>query len=467
MRIKIFQFSQRITQITKHQKTGKSFAIPLLIYLLVFTTSYAEEETKTKYLELENGLKVFLYERHTLPLVNLVFGVNIGSKDESEETNGLVHILEHYILFKGTELRSGNEIAQDMRRHGAYFNAHTGLDLATFEISLPSEYADFALKTQKEILFNLKITQEELDKEKKVILEELNQAYDDPIKYATSLVYQNLFKNHPYQKPVYGKKEIIEAATVDQLQKFYQKYFIASNSALAIVGDFNLEEMEDKVKNTYGDLKSYEFTAPECEKYTSLKKGVDIKHEMDVNRGYLVIGMIGPDYNSPDQYAVDILTEILGRGINPMLNIPLRQRNLIQTLSMSYAPSKFGGAILIYLTLNPKNMNFTKREALKFLREARHKNYSKKDVFGADLYMLDYLESAKSQIKFKIQQSQERGLPLAMSFVRFMFLNEVPKRGKFLDHIEKTTSSDIRDAADQYLSTGRYVIISIYPKKKK
>jgi predicted Zn-dependent peptidase len=201
------------------------FGAVLLFFCLLFITPSSSKDETQRYFELDNGLKIFLHEKHTLPLVNLVFAVNLGTKDESEETNGIVHVLEHYILFRGTEFRSGPEISQDIRRHGAYFNAHTSLDLATFEISLPSEHADFALRNQKEILFNLKLSQEELDEEKKVILEELSQIQDDPLRYATSTVYQNLFKDHPYQKPVQGKKEIIEALTVEQVEKFYRKFF--------------------------------------------------------------------------------------------------------------------------------------------------------------------------------------------------------------------------------------------------
>jgi len=144
-------------------KKFKFTALTLITCFLFLLPSSAQETSQTKQFELENGLKVFLYKRERLPLINLAFAVNLGSKNETDETSGLVHILEHYILFRGTEFQSGAEIIQDIRRHGAYFNAHTGHDLAIFELTIPSEYADFALKNQKEILFNLKITQEELD----------------------------------------------------------------------------------------------------------------------------------------------------------------------------------------------------------------------------------------------------------------------------------------------------------------
>jgi zinc protease len=450
-------------------KKRKLAALTLITCLLFLFPSLAQENAQTKQFDLENGLKVFLYKRERLPLVNLAFAVNLGSKDETDETNGLVHILEHYILFRGTEIQSGEEITQDIRRHGAYFNAHTGHDLAVFEMSIPSEYADFALKNQKEILFNLKITQEELDDEKQVILEEINQLQDDPVRYASSLVYQNLFQNHPYQRPIYGKKEIIEAATEEQLEKFYRKYFVPSNCALAIVGDFNVEEMEEKIRNTFGDLKSEGFTPMKFEKVPKLEKSIELEREMDVNVAYLVIAMIGPDYNHPDQYAVDILTEIIGRGINPMMLPYLRgRRDLVHRISMNYSTHKYGGAILIYLTLDKKNISFARRVAIDFLKDARSKNYSKKDFLGeAQIFALDYLESARNQIKFQIQKSQEDSLRLARSLARFMLLNDNPERGSFLENIEKVSSSDLRKVAGEYLGTGRYVIVSIYPKKKE
>jgi len=445
------------------------FGTVLLFFCLLFITPANSQDKNQKYFELDNGLKIFLYKKHTLPLINLVFAVNLGTKDESDKTSGLVHILEHYILFRGTEFRSGPEISQDIRRHGAYFNAHTSLDLATFEISLPSEYADFALRNQKEILFNLKLSQEELDEEKKVILEELSQIQDDPLKYATSTVYQNLFKDHPYQKPVQGKKEIIEALTVEEVEKFYRKFFVPSNCVLAIVGDFEIEEMEKKIKDIFGDLKKEEISTSKYEKAPALKKTVEIKKEMDVNQAYLVIGIFGPDYNNKDQYAMNILTQILGQGVNPMLNYPLRgRRNLAQSVLMRYSAHKYGGVIIIYITLNPKNISSTKRETIRFLKETSRLKYSKKDVMGdAKLYALDYLESAKNQIKFNFHQSQEKGLAMATGLARYLLLNENQEGGSYIENIAKLNSSDLRKAAGKYLSKGRYVIVTISPKKKK
>ena len=452
----------------RHKHQAMLYIIIISLILIIWFPLYGTESSSTKYFKLDNGMQVFLYERDTLPLVNLVFAVNVGSKDESEETNGLVHILEHLILFRGTEFRSGAEISRDSRRHGAYFNAHTDRDLALFEMSLPSEHFDFALQSQKESLFHLKLTQEELDKEKKVILEELSQIQDDPLKYATSLAFQNLFSNHPYQKPIPGRKEIIERATVEQIEIFYQKYFDPSNFALAIVGDFRCEEAEKKVKDIFGPLESKGLPPSKFDKIPDLEKTIEIKKSMDVNQAYLVIGTIGPDYNHPDQYAIDLLTHILGRGVNPMLIIPLMgRRRLVNSATISYHSLKYGGAILIYLTCEEKNIKAATSKTIQFLKDTRGENYSKNDYYGNEkFYSYDYLESSKNQLKFAFQQSQERSLNLATSLARFMLLNEVNDRGTFLDNIDKISSSDLRKAAGEYLSRGKYVIISVLPKKK-
>jgi zinc protease len=417
---------------------------------------------------LDNGLKVFMYERHALPLVNIVVAVNAGSKDESADTNGLVHLLEHFILFRGTEVRSGSKIADDIRRHGAYFNAHTGQDVSLFEISLPAEYADFGLSNQKEILFNLKIDDQELEAEKEVVLEELSQIRDDPLRWASALLYQNLFPGHPYGRPVFGQAEMIKALTAEQMNRFYKTHYVPSNCALAIVGDFAAGDMEGKVRSCFGPVPKTDFAPVPIAPVKPLQKSVEIQETMDVQEAYLVIGTAAPDDSSPDQYGADILTEILGRGINPMLYGPLKgQRNLIHSAGMGFLPLKYGGAFEVYITLDPGRIGAVKNQAIQFLRQTRNENFSRDDVFGdARMYAYDYLESAKNQISFNQQKAEENGLELASSLAMHILLRDNAAPANYLDHIKKISSSDLRKMAAKYLSRGEYVLVAILPKKK-
>jgi zinc protease len=306
-------------------------ALPALAAALTASVPAEKEFT------LENGLKVFLLERRSLPLVNIVAAVNAGSKDETDVTSGIVHLLEHYTLFRGTEVRSGSEVARDIRARGGYFNAHTGQDLALFELILPAEHAEFGLENQREILFRLKFDQAEIDAEKEVILEEFSQLKDDPFRYASLLFYQNLFKGHPYGRPVIGTPEVIRNLKAEDVERFYRAYFVPANASLAVVGDFRIEDMEAKVRSCFGQVPRTEFTPGKFEPPGPLSKSVDIEEELDVQEAYLVIGTLGPDYNSDDQFGSDLLAQILGAGISPMLYRPLKSpRDLVNTAGMIY-----------------------------------------------------------------------------------------------------------------------------------
>lgn len=445
--------------------------LPFLLSLLcplILNPGPVDSEETAEYFVLDNGLKVFLLEKRNVPLVNVVAAVDVGSKDETPETSGIVHMLEHYILYRGTEVRSGSDVGRDARRHGAYFNAHTGNDLAFFEISVPVEAADFALRNQREILFRLKIEQEELDNEKEVILEEFRQLEDDPFRHATALAYQRLFPGHPYSSPLLGDPEVIRNLSAEEFSAFYRKYFIPSQCALAVVGDFSLAEMKDKVRAVFSEIRGEAFPRAAVEPPAPPEKDVELDVEMDVQKAYLVIAVQAPDFNSHDQYSMDVLTEVLGRGIHPLLYSALNrgQRRLVETLSMAYMAHKFGGALLTYCTLDPRDLNRVRREAVSFLRKARQQNFSPEDVYGAQqMFAFDRLGSAKNHIRYKAYRSQERGLALAASLAQFMILSEGQAERNYLDNINRVTSGDLRKTAADYLSRAKYVSVAVLPQK--
>lgn len=423
-----------------------------------------------RYFVLDNGLQVFLYEKRDVPLVHVVTGFNVGSKDETDETSGLVHLLEHCVLFRGTSARSGAAVSADIRRHGAYFNGSTEQDLAVFEISLPAEYADFALRNQKDILFGLDLSQAELDGEKEIILEEFSQMEDDPERSAADLVLQALFPGHPYGRSVYGRREVISAATAEGLLAFYRRFFVADNCAMAVVGDFATADMERRVREVFGPLPKTGFKPAAFPMAAPLKKSVSERFERDVREGYLTIGFAAPDYNHADQYAMSVLAEALGRGVNPLLASFLHgERDSVQDVSMTYLAYRFGGAAVVSIKADPKDLKAVERAAVSFLKRAHNESFSKKDFMApeAELAAFDYLEMAKNQIRFASGRAEESGLQLAGSLARFMLLNTRQSPGRYLDGIARVDSSDLRKAAARYLARGEYAAVSIVPNPEK
>lgn len=441
------------------------FLFILLVILGSLPVGSSGADARGRSFRLDNGLRVFLYEKPGIPLINVVMAFDVGSKDESDETSGLVHLLEHCILFRGTETRTGAEVSRDLRRHGAYFNAHTGFDLSVFELSLPSDFAEFALRNQKDVLFGFSLTQEELDQEKEVILEELNQMEDDPRKYALDLVLQDLFPGHPYGRSVYGRREVISSAAADRLMAFHRRFFVADNAALAMVGDFQAADMERMVREIFGSLPRSGFSREPVPAAGVLRRSSFRREAKDVEGGTLVIGFVAPGFNDPDQYAMDLLVEMLGRGVNPLLPAALRaQRNLFQTMNMAYFADRYGGAVIISMLVEPKDLSLTRSEVLNYLKRAHNELYSKEDHMGDKAFFaFDFLEGAKNQIRFAVCQAEESGLALAASLARFMALNSREDPGRYLDRIQGVRSSDIRRAAMKYFGRGESAAVAVLP----
>lgn len=419
---------------------------------------------------MDNGLQVFLEVRDNIPLVNVAFGINVGSKDEGNESSGLVHLLEHLILLGGTHSYTGPELIEKIRENALYFNAHTGHDLMTLDISVPSalEYTDFAFVLLREKIFNLKLTQEELEKEKKVIREELARIQDDPDKLGIHLALQTLFKDHTYGKSVGGDIKIVENATVKALESFYKKYFIPSNCVLSVVGDFKIEVMEKKTREVFGKFESPGISIPGYKHISPMKKTVKIERELGITQAHLVFGFTAPGVNDTDRLSMDILTQVLGEGVNPLLFNAFRgRRRLIDDLSMRYIPLKYGGAVLIHLVLDPKYLNTAKIKLIKFLKKTRTIPYSKKDfLYSQRRDITDYLETTRTRLRFLYQEYMERGLNRALSYTRYMLTNDDTIKKSYKERLDAIKSSDLKDAASKYLCGRKYVMVAILPKNK-
>ena len=442
----------------------------LLLLSLVLCTAPAGAETApaSQYFVLDNGFKVFLLERPGLPLVHIAAVVNAGSKDETPEISGISHLLEHVILFGGTSSRSGDEAARDIRRHGAYFNAHTGHDMTFFVMTLPSEHTVFGLENQKDILFDLALNAGRLEEEKAILLEEMRLLEDDPVRFGTALVLENLFSGHPYALPVQGRPETLRGLTTQQMLEFYRRFFRPGNSALAVVGDFSIDEIEPRVRSIFGGIPDRPIQKTSFPQAAPLPRNIEIEQTMDVSQAYVFIGFSVPGSRHPDRFAFQVMAEVLGRGVYPLLFLALRgPRNLVHGAGVNYLGLSHGGALIASLTLDPKNLKSARREALNTLRRLRNEYFSSDDVLGeARFEAFDFLGSAKNRIRLANEQGRENGLNLARALAGRILTMEDRPAVDHLKMIDSVRSTDLRRIAAEHISRGRPVMVTIVPMEK-
>jgi len=443
--------------------------ITIAVFIFINTAAQLRgaETGRNKYIVLDNGLKVFLLERDKLPLVHIAFGIDVGSKDESNETNGLVHLLEHLVLLGSTESFKSEHIISETRGKGFTLNAHTDHDLMTFEMTFPDTHLGVALELAKEKIFALKIIEEEMDGEKKIIMEEIDQITDDPERCGTSLVFRHLFRNHAYGNPLSGDKEIIKKATVKQAAAFYKNYFTPANCSLSMVGRFKIEDVENKIREIFGKIKKKSPLKKEIPAPLPLKKKIVTTKELDIEQATVIMGFLAPAFNHEDHLSMNLLSFIIGKGFNPLLNfVLLGKRRYAEGFSTRYLPLKHGGVFLVYAITKPGSIKTAEREITKFLKRSRSLRYAKEDFLDKDQsFVFDYLESAKNQVRLSAEQANEDGLHTAVSYARYLLL--AAQGIKLGDGLESIRSNHLRETAANYLSGKKYVVVYLLPAKTK
>lgn len=419
--------------------------------------------------KLDNGLKVFLLDRPGSPFVSLVLAVGYGSRDEASSEFGLAHFLEHLILFRGERSKPVEEIHNNLKKMGAWLNGHTSLDATLFELSMPIDAVEESLKNFVDLIFNLKLTEADINKEREIILEEMNLQASEPLSLATSLAYESLFPNHPYGHPIIGRPETVKALSLDQIMNIHRTYYSPANCALAAIGDLKASDLDNLIKKHFGQLQGEKVSRPSIHEPLRLKKVVRVERELDEKQSYLLVACRAPDISSPDQYAFDLLTSILGRGLNPLLGMVLGSRRVsVTNIFISYNSHRYSGLLIIFLTLEPKNVSLAERELSRYLRQVHQENFSPDDVMGeAKDYVYDYLKAAKKQVKLTAEKSLEDSLKLASAIALYLLLLEGISLPSYLETIDQINSNDLRRVASKYLSQPELAVIIINPLKIK
>lgn len=417
------------------------------------------------YFTLDNGLQVFLQEKHDLPLTAVTLAIDLGSKDETERTSGYAHLLEHMLLFGAAAGTDSEARLAELRGRGIAHNAHTDHDLMTFEVSCPAAESAWALEQLRQTVFFSRFAAAQLESEKRIILEEILQLRDDPLSLGRMLVMEQLFAGHPYGQPVFGDGSAIRTASVEQLQAFYKGLLVPGGCALALVGDFALADMEKEVRRSWAELAKGAVGAAVVPPAGRLEKNSERQIELDINESHLFFAWRAPDFNHEQRIPLTLLTHILGRGLNPMLNGVLRGgRQLAEQLDMSYVPLRSGGIVQLHLTLKQKNIRSAKNELSRFLSQLSSLNFGREDFQQQyQSYVLDFLQSAKNQMTFDTENYRESAQNLSTAVARFLLVNTARNSDSYLENVEKISSSDLRRVAGKYLSGKKWAVLAIVP----
>jgi len=405
---------------------------------------------------MENGLKVMLEENRNAPVVSLQIWVKVGSADEKDEEAGMCHFIEH-MIFKGTEKRKVREMAREIESLGGYINAYTSYDQTVFYITIASRYAQIALDILADAIQNSIFDPEELEKEREVILEEIRMGEDDPSRRIFRQTMAALFENHPYRRPIIGFDKTIKLITREQMISFFKKWYVPNRMVFIAVGDFNIKEMEKKIRETFKEFRSSSFVVSKRLSEPEPKNFKEVFSFGQFKETYLQIAFPITHATHEDTPALDALSHILGGGESSRLVQKVKlEKGLVHSISSSSFTPKDPGAFFIDATLLAENVD----KAIEAILDEIIK-IQKEGVSSDELYRVKVnIESERIYDRQTVQ-----GQARKMGYYEII-AGDINFEKEYIRKIGLLESDDIKKVVEKYLKSSHMVISILFPNDK-
>jgi zinc protease len=301
---------------------------------------------------LENGLRCLVHEDPTTPLAVLNVLYNVGSRDEAETHTGFAHLFEHLMFSGSVNIPSYDE---PLQQAGGENNAFTSPDITNYYLTVPAQNIETGFWLESDRMLNLAFSENGLEVQRKVVVEEfkqnyLNQPYGDVWLKLRPLAYQE----HPYKWATIGKEiSHIENAVMDDVRAFFKKHYSPANAILVVAGNITFDRAKELTEKWFGPIPGgvrYERQLPVETRQTQARL-LEVEAEVPLTALYKAYHM--PARTSPDYYAADLLSDVLGRGDSSRLyNELVKEQKLFNSISAFVTGSMEPGLLVIQGKLN-------------------------------------------------------------------------------------------------------------------
>ncbi len=293
---------------------------------------------------LANGLRVASDTMDTVETVSLGAWVDVGTRHEPAEVNGVAHLLEH-MAFKGTERRSAHDIAEEIEAVGGLLNAYTSRESTAYYAKVLAEHAPLALDIIADILQHPRFDETELGRERAVVLQEIGQALDTPDDIIFDRFQETAYPGQALGRPVLGTSEIVAGLDRATLRAYMERHYGARSMVLAAAGKIEHAAFLALVGEAFEGLAGHGGGAPDPAVY----QGGDYREARDLEQVHLLLGFDSVGYLDDDYYTASVLATLLGGGMSSRLFQQVReQRGLVYSIYSFMSAYRDGGLFGIY-----------------------------------------------------------------------------------------------------------------------
>jgi len=311
---------------------------------------------------LKNGMTI-IFEKRDIPVVSVAFAVRNGGINESKTEKGISHFIEH-MLYKGTPTRNAKKIAEEIEKKGGELNGFTDEAVTAFWCKMPSKHLGVAFDVLSDMVKNPLFDEKEVEKERKVIFEEIKMRKDNPLIYVFDKIQSYLYRE-PFGNSLIGTYETMNSIGRKKIVKKFEEIYQPNNMILSVVGNADLDKIVGFVKKSFGDSKG---KVPEI-KIKSQNK-LNIEKRKGIDQANLVFAYHVPLVNDKKCYAAKVLSTLMAEGMSSRLFSEIREkRNLAYAVKGQSNVNKDFAYNLIYIGTTKENVEVVKKLILEEFRK--------------------------------------------------------------------------------------------------
>ncbi len=386
-----------------------------------------------KKMRTKNGLNVLVSPMEHMTSVSLSVWVGVGGRHEFKKESGISHLLEH-MLFKGTFSRTAKELKEAVEGVGGAFNGFTSDEVTCYMVKVPSDYMELGLDVLADMVQNARISEEDLQKEKFVVLEEIKMYRDLPGDYVLDLLSEIMWPDNALGRPLTGTIESVNSLTRDELVSFRDTNYNPTNIAVVAAGRIDSKKFFDFAEKKFCTAKKGKLSSFENAKITQRVPRVKICREK-TKQTHIAFGFHAEDKNVRERFALKLANVVFGGNMSSRLFEELREKyGLCYDISSSYKRHSDKGEIHIHAGVDTSKALQSAVAILDETKKLKSLGVTEDELDRAKKYI-------KGQFSLAMESTSSRMMWLGD---RFMIHKRIPEVKEVLDNIDAVTVKDIK-----------------------
>lgn len=402
---------------------------------------------------LDNGARIVTEVVDGVYSASIGVFIDVGSEDETESNNGVSHCLEH-MLFKGTKTRTAEQISVEIEDAGGSLGAATGKENTCFYGRTMGSELPVAIDLLLDMLVNANLTEEDLDLEKQVIVEEIKMYEDDPEDLAMETLLLKIWPGHPLSRPITGTEETVLALNSSVVKSHVTQFYTPEKIVVSIAGLFNETVAIESIKSRLQDLK------PGTQEKISVPPNIVSFSEIidkDVEQAHVTLATNGVSITDDRRYQIAVLDLCLGGSVSSRLFQEVRERRgLVYTINTFRESHRVNGLLGVYAACSPKNVAQVLDLVSTEIQRVKNDGFTDREIARAKVQL-------KSDLLLGLESMRSRSMRNAYGL---LFYGGPLSIEGITEDIDKVTGDEVRKLAKDLLSSGEHGLVVVGPQSQ-